>query len=763
MKRLASLVLAAIGSCVLLSCKDGAEPTARTGLSLSWAAPPEGGGEPEMFGSVYENGVRSTRTNITVTITPYDLETQSRLKGRWDGTMWANPRESGDSSHPRGWAYGWFDPRAANNCGTISQYEAGNDAGRAWEVHWSSAASPPDTSLPEGHCVRPGRYRLELMGAGAYRSFNFEYLGVRQSGATSALTVLDVARAESAAVEQHEYSTDNVVSDLVINVDLTTSATAPTPALRLQNVHSDAYADSFVTQAFPSGNENDWFRFSSHTSTGIVWNGNDRGRALALYQWDLGRPDAPPAFFIDDRAELPVLRVHQFSHVGESRKVYVALQIMQPNNLPDLGSLPMARDSIQFTRVTPPPPVACASFEATNTWRSVDQILNAACSTSGPSIQYRWLLTAGGTWTTYSPDTLYSFAGHSTSGSPTVWVQARNTSTGLASEPIPYPFSVSDSDFALDGRTYVTDKATNLYQNLDTLEIGKWYERFDHDTQWWPGTYEERWWMNRIWYAGDYSVSVRQQHWYPNSTLARGRLEITVCNPCGGDPAPPASPGISASSRALTEWSLFGGGPWLSWGSGNALRFYDLIGAHDVANRFTDRAWLDSDSGRATETGAGSLLTWRRRSTLDSNARVVDFTLAASPSPFTFGLALDPDLGPNAADDAAGFDGTRGMAYVWDGTRAVGFLLRDERGRNALIGVTQYGLQRHPPRSPQDTWTAQLTTQVRLLPGRSDVQLLLTAAERPGPVTWTFIMVRGASLAELQVRADAAIAQLTTR
>ena len=460
---------------------------------------------------------------------------------------------------------------------------------------------------------------------------------------------------------------------------------------------------------------------------------------------------------MDDRSAFPLLRTHRFDEVQESRPVVVGLQLMQPNNLPDQLPTPVQR-TIQLTRVSP---VACGMFEGTTTWLYTDQVLNATCSSRGANIEYRWQFDANGPWTPYSPDTLYDyFAGHGTAGTHQVTVEARNTGTGQSSWQA-YPFSVSASRIVLDGRTYVTDKATNLYTSNYALV---WREKFDHDTQWWLATYEPRTWMNRIWYAGDYTVDLRQQD-SSEALLRRGRLHITVCNPCegGGENAPPVR-GPVLSVASAEDWGIFGGGPWLSWGAANAVRFYDLIGAHDVPNRFVDIGWLDGPDGQASPIGAGSYLSSRRRPLQTPDARAFDFVIAPPDAgvPFTFGLALDPDLGPNAADDEAGYDASRGMVYVFDGTRAVGFLLRDAQGRSALRGVMQYGLARRSPLTAEATSTATRARGISLLTGRSDVQLLLTAPAQPGPVTWTFVLVRGASIGDLRTRADAVLAELAS-
>ena len=263
----------------------GAEPplVAPEAAGPVYAQASGGAGEPEVFGNVYENGQRSTRTNLTVTIEPLDPETQSRLRGQIAATMWATPHTQGDSSHPKGWAYGWFDPRAGNNCGTIEQYNAGNNAGRLPEAHWANATTPPDTTQPEGHCIRPGRYQFTLSGPGVSRTFAFEYAGARAVTGNEYALVNDPDVGGDRIVEPHEYRDADVWTDYVIHIDLSTSSAAPTPVLRIQNSHQDPYAPTFTTESSPVANETDWLRFSSLTSTGIAWNLNDQGRVLARY------------------------------------------------------------------------------------------------------------------------------------------------------------------------------------------------------------------------------------------------------------------------------------------------------------------------------------------------------------------------------------------------------------------------------------------------------------------------------------------------
>jgi hypothetical protein len=463
------------------------------------------------------------------------------------------------------------------------------------EVHRHSASQPPDPNTREAHCIRPGRYRLTLSGEQVSRSYEFEYVGMRQLKAT------DAASGQLLLVEATSYDTANVWNDYTLNVDLTTSTSFPTPVIRMQNSHGTPDGGTFADEASVQANETDWLRFSSLGSTGISWSLDALGQALARYTWDYSGPQARPPYFVDDRNGDQLLRVHRFDDIPVTRPVVVGLQMLQPNNDPNQLPAPATR-TIGFTRLGP---VSCASFEGTTTWIYTDQVLDASCSSTGSNIQYRWQFDAGGAWTAYSGSPLYDyFPGHGSAGPHVVTLEARNTTNGVSTTQ-GYGFSVAANQAVISGRTFVTDKADNYYNATDPTNplSGWWFERFDTDTRWLPAEYNQQTWMGRIWYAGDYTVDTRQQD-SSASLLRRGRLHITVCNPCGplllADDATTAAP--------VGGWGLFGGGPWISWGSSNSLRFYDLLGMHDVANRFTDAAWLNDVGGQATATGAGSYL-----------------------------------------------------------------------------------------------------------------------------------------------------------
>lgn len=210
---------------------------------------------------------------------------------------------------------------------------------------------------------------------------------------------------------------------------------------------------------------------------------------------------------------------------------------------------------------------------------------------------------------------------------------------------------------------------------------------------------------------------------------------------------------------------MFGGGPWLASGSRLApivARFYALEGDHDVRSAFDSSQWFASDTGAVSAPSLGAVLTFRAISLRRPDARAIRFALApGSARRLSFGFALDPDIGPNAADDRSGFDAERDLAYVYDGESAVGYLLRDDAANPAIRAVRQYGIGRVPSRLPAASWDALHSTGVDLLPGARDVQLLLVSSILiSSDAGVTLITVRAGSVGELQSRADSVIVAL---
>jgi hypothetical protein len=416
-----------------------------------------------------------------------------------------------------------------------------------------------------------------------------------------------------------------------------------------------------------------------------------------------------------------------------------ALEMMRPDEQPD--STAVTKRVVQITRMTP-------CFESGTTWQVTDQYLNAACLARGAQFRYRWQADAGGAWTLFAADTIYDFAGHAVTGAHQVTVEVQNTSNGQTT-PYVRSLSVQSGQILLSGPTVVTDKTSKLYtSNLSA----RWFERYDPALQWFPATDGPQSSMTRIWPGGDYEVELRQQD-STATLLKRGRLQITVCNVVGCGEAPLSQTTTTAEDP---HWSLFGGGPWISWGSTagrQSLRFYDLLGMHDGNTAFANPAWIDGGNGSVT-----GQLTWQPRDLGLAGARAFDFvtTRGGSAASYVFGLAIDPDLGANPVDDASGYDAGRGMVYITDTDRAIGILLRDATG-NALFSGQQFGVGRWAPTTAWAAWQAQRQSGVHLLPGQRDVQFVLSGAEVTGSHSYTFILIRGPNLAALQHTADAAI------
>jgi hypothetical protein len=239
----------------------------------------------------------------------------------------------------------------------------------------------------------------------------------------------------------------------------------------------------------------------------------------------------------------------------------------------------------------------------------------------------------------------------------------------------------------------------------------------------------------------------------------RGRRHVIVCSvpECEGPNAPPAR---GAEIEATADWGLFGAGPWLSWGSDDearVLRFYDLWGNPERESAFSDASWIEGPGGQLTDPATGWGLTWTPRDLGLADARGFDFT-ASGPSgqSYVFGLAVDPDLGPNGGDDVASYDSGRGLVLVADASRAVGFLLRSASG-NALRSVQEYGVGRSAPVTGETAWTAQREAGVRLVGTPRDVQLVLSASGTSSSGHWLFALLRGNTSASVRATADAVL------
>lgn len=739
---------------IVLTLAGCQEPTTTHHSVSASESPNAPSGEEEVFGEIFINGTRDTSGAYSAVLIPFGAATLARLHLHQssDNSMWANPNTGNPfSAH----MFGWFDPRDGGGCGGLTPYLNDDLSARENEIH------PPGPGLlPQGkerHCVRPGSYNF---GVGN-KEFRLDYLQLAADGAGSPIVITNTTAGTSERLETPLYTEPGPpVFDAVVNVDLTLGSWSESRVLDVENVLNDLTATTFTNEPNLAGSELDWFRFSVARSSS-AWSLGGQGRFLARLYWDFGINNNIASGYFEPRGGgfgVSVIRHHRFvDHVSTSRTAIVALEAMRPDEQPN-DTVNVATRAVQISRASPWP---CDTLEAATTWQGTDQLFSAGCSTRGPNIQYRWHFGTGFTWTPWSSDTLYEFIGHAATGGQHVLLEAKNTSTGLTATH-DRVVTVNSGQVNLDGPVFVTTKQVNwYYSNIS----GWWFEHFDPGTHWYPASAEPRNNLGRIWYAGEYTVDLRQQYW-AGSELRRGRLPIQVCIPasenCYAFAAATPSPSSAASDMA-PEWGLFGGGPWVSWGTSSrptVARFYDLLGMHDASGEFSAVGWLTSALGTARARSA--TVAWTAEAAASTDARIIRIQSSglADSVPYVFGMALDPDVGPSAADDRTGYDSTRGLAYVFDGEHAVGFLLRNDRGANAIASLQQFGLRRWAPVDPRVAWAAQRRGGISLLSGASDVHLLLSAAQQVGSREWVFVVLRASSVAQLRARADEVIAQL---
>lgn len=377
----------------------------------------------------------------------------------------------------------------------------------------------------------------------------------------------------------------------------------------------------------------------------------------------------------------------------------------------------------------------CFEEEHTQTWRSTDQYLTTGCGSTGGNIQYRWRFQAGGSWTSFSADTIYEFQGHSTADTHTVTMEVKNTTTG-ATEQSSRQFTVLDSLMSMSGPTYVTDKQLKTYTSN---WAGRWFERYDPETSYtwnltlWPADTV----YTRVWAAGEYTTRLRVAH--EGAHIGRDWLDVEVCHE--------SIPGCGVQFLVMPGQgeqeglALFGGGPWIAAGD-EMVRFYDLTGAHERNTPFADASWLDAAGrNRAVSAEGRTSLAWEVVAAAP-DARVVEFVVDGVAAPYTFGLALDPDLGSSPADDRSAYDPESGILMAFDGAEAVGFALRSDAG-NSIAGVKQYGARRFAPRNAEELRQAGRQEGVDLTTEGDDVQFLVSTPESTSTQRWTLLMARG--------------------
>ena len=710
--------------------------------------PPDDGLEGEFLGIIYQNGAKSKDHRYTVFLRPSNAATANRLRYYVDGT-WADTAGSA-------WMYEWTDPNAGGNCGDLVTFLAGDtikpysQGGRRSEVHRPGPGAAP-TGV-EKHCLRPGQYEFELLHEGTtVARFNVDYLPLApaDSSGTGAKVVFNATTGLIEGVEATDYDNPkNRWADLIVNVDRTPGSHSESRTLDIDNALGNPVKDTFANSPSPAGTEADWFRFSVGRSSS-AWPYQNQGTGLMRLFWDVGNnwelrsgfydPTIPPSPYI------PTMRIRKFgTAVTQTRPDTVGLELKRPDETPDSSAI-----TKRVVQVAVSGTYACSSG-ITHVWQLTDQYLNASCSSRGPSIAYRWQTEPGGPWSPYSSDTIYDFAGHAATGTRTATLEVRNTATsqsGFHTRNI----NVVSGTVTLDGPTDILDKQVKVYTSSIN---GQWFERYNPALPWFAATAYYQTSMTRIWPGGNYTVELRQQDSTTN-LVKRGRLHITVCNEPGCGPELITSYPTSSSATTDERWSIFGGGPWISWGAVGARqaeRFYDLLGAHDGATAFANETWVTAAAGDIPQR-----LNWNELALAVPGAKAFRLTINNALPSRVFGIALDPDLGANLVDDVSGYDATRGLVYVADADRAVGFMLLSS-GQNALASVQQYGVGRWAPTTPAAAWAAQRQQGIHLLPGPRDVQFVLSAGETTGTVTYTLVMLRATNVRELRRLADEAAA-----
>jgi len=145
---------------------------------------------------------------------------------------------------------------------------------------------------------------------------------------------------------------------------------------------------------------------------------------------------------------------------------------------------------------------------------------------------------------------------------------------------------------------------------------------------------------------------------------------------------------------------------------------------------------------------------WSQLEVPDPNIKGYEFMVTPfKGGSYEFAMALDPDL-EDPTDDESGFDNGRGMIYAVAGSDALGFLLLDSRGDDALLKANQFGARKFAPGSKDEAWKAQREPGVKLEAGADDVQLILSTAETSGVGSWTLWMLRGDSVQDIRKLAD---------
>lgn len=693
----------------------------------------------EIFGNVWDAGGRTTDATYYVMIEARDDSTRNSLHPDYRVM-----RSWVDNTPGVAHQFEWYDATATDGpCEPYSNFFNGIVGS---EVHRSGPGV--DGSGPEKHCIVPGRYTFTLIrstavGDSIIRQFPIDHLQSEMNGLSKVLVRNDSAGGVLEWLAANDFSPDQPYKDLLIDIDRSSPGVTDAALLQVDNALTDRKKGTFVAQHGITGSDQDYYRVSvARSSSNWRRTGNDQ--ALTRIFWDFDRNRGNSTGYYDALTTGgPAMRWHRYlGQIGAAGPVKIAMDYMRPDENPN-DQAPQAVEVMSNITVTPAAPVACWQFENTNTWQYTDQIFDASCSTAGPNIRYSWLYN--GYWTPESSGSQHSFLGHSAAGTQSLTLKVRNTTTNQSTTQS-YPFNVTADSTVLSGPTFILTKSTYKYRSVNR-KVFPWLESFDTVRTWWPALTPDSV-LNRVWPAGKYAVELRHED-SASIVLKRGRLHVEVCTT--GNCFEFASLASVQDNSGPTNNVLFGIGPVVSW-NGGGVRFYDLFGSHDVVSPLNTPESLKS---AGVETGGleGAQISWSPlpHAYTDVDLAKVDLTLADSREA-TFGMAVDFDLGPDAADDQSGYDSSTGMAYVYDSGSAAGILLRRNRS-NAITSVQQFGIRRLPPTSVAATQVAQRTQSVSLISGRSDVELIVSAPAVQESTSYTVMILRAGMVGELRTLA----------
>lgn len=645
----------------------------------------------------------------------------------------------------------WFDPQAQN--GPCRPDPVTGLPGL--EVHRPGPGAV--SSGLEVHCARPGSYTFSVRGnTGELTSFTVEYAQAVQTDLGQQLSVWNSSAQIEEVIAAPTYvpqSGELGVIDLGIHIDLQPGALhQDTAILLIENAGSDYRKPVFINEISPSGTEQDYFRFSAAGSS-TTWVSESKQALLSRFWWDT-RFDASTSGYYDlHPKESPnhMLVVHRYGDDQDRSggQVEIGIDLKRPDELPATGPQLSRVLALSRTDTVPVPTglTTCMAVEATATGVSTDQYLvvgPATCAARGQEVQYRWY--SNGTWTASSSDTLYDFLGFANPGNNILILEARDAAGNVARDTM--LISTSSTGLWIDGPAYITEKLRYQYRarNLfgDAPIVASWLERYNPQL-WWYDKYLQDSVVTRIWAMGDYSTELRAQN-YTAGGLRRGRLHVEVCSSgCMPD---------LVSKSSLTE-DIFGAGPVILTGSGageEIVPLYDLAGDYVPGTPFVGTEWLRNSGAVAV---AGYDIRW---TTSASRLEGVErHSLRITPEgtqSYSFGLAIDPDLGGSPSDDQVRLDVSPGILYLQDPDTAMALLLLDA-DLQPVRTLHQFGSIRPAPAARRGL-IRSLTAKPQPFYGiPDDAQFVFQAEKRSGESMWTLVIIRARSLSEVQLRANA--------